>query len=33
MDKYEKAFIVASIDIKLENEKKEAKKAKTKRKR
>lgn len=33
MDKYEKAFIIASIDIKMENEKKQEKKAKSKRKR
>ena len=33
MDRYEKAFIIASIDIKIENEKKEAKKAKSKRRR
>lgn len=31
MDKYEKAFIIASIDIRLENEKEEMKKAKRKR--
>ena len=31
-DMYEKAFIIASIDIRLENEKKEMKKAKGKRK-
>jgi hypothetical protein len=28
MDKYEKAFVIASIDIKIENEKKEAAKIK-----
>ena len=33
MDIYEKAFIIASIDIKMENEKKQEKKAKSKRKR
>lgn len=32
LDSYEKAFVIASIDIKIENEKKEAKKAKQKRK-
>lgn len=32
MDKYEKSFIIASIDIKMENEKKEMKKAKPKKK-
>lgn len=31
MDKYEKAFIIASIDIRLKNEKEEMKKAKRKR--
>ena len=33
MDKYEKAFIIASIDIKVKNEKEEEKKLKSKRKR
>lgn len=33
MDKYEKAFIIASIQIKLDNDKKEARKAKSKRRR
>lgn len=28
LDSYEKAFVIASIDIKIENEKKEAKKLK-----
>ena len=31
MDKYEKGFIIASIDIRLKNEKEEMKKAKRKR--
>ena len=33
MDMYEKAFIIASIDIRVESEKKEAKKTKGKRRR
>ncbi|MBR2504678.1 MAG: hypothetical protein IKB61_01900 [Elusimicrobiaceae bacterium] len=33
MDRYEKAFIIAAIDIKLEKDDKEAKKLKSKRKR
>lgn len=33
MDRYEKAFIIASIDIRVESEKKEAKKTKGKRRR
>lgn len=32
LDPYEKAFIIASIDIKVENEKKERKRAEKKRK-
>lgn len=31
MDKYEKAFIIASIDIKVKNDKEQEKKAKRKR--
>ena len=33
MDRYEKAFIIASIDIKVDSDKKEAKKLKSKRKK
>jgi hypothetical protein len=32
LDPYEKAFIIASIDIKAENDKKERKKAQSKKK-
>lgn len=33
MDKYEKAFVIASIDIKMEADKEEQKKLKSKRKK
>jgi hypothetical protein len=33
LDRYEKAFIIACIDIKIENEKKEAQKLKKKNRR
>lgn len=32
LDPYEKAFVIASIDLRIENEKKQAKAAKSKRK-
>lgn len=33
LDKYEKAFVIAAVELKLENDKKEAQKAKMKGKR
>lgn len=33
LDRYEKAFVIAAVEVKLEHEKKEAQKAKSKRKR
>ncbi|MCD7908581.1 MAG: hypothetical protein LUH04_13045 [Clostridium sp.] len=33
LDRYEKAFVIAAVELKLEQDKKEAKRAKSKRKR
>lgn len=33
LDRYERAFVIAAVTIKLENDKKEAKKAKSRKKR
>lgn len=33
LNRYERAFIIAAVEIKIENDKKEAKKAKIKRRR
>lgn len=33
LDRYERAFIIAAVEVKIENDKKEAKKAKVSRKK